>query len=126
MTTLIESSVTAAGAELDRFVEHATKVVRVASTIEAVDRELDHWPVGTCACNRLALMHRRLVIELASALSDDGQAELAAFVKMPDPDHPTEQAVRVGFAQLAGWVRGLEEAAAIEARFVAPAVEAAT
>ncbi|HZQ84963.1 MAG TPA: proteasome activator [Acidimicrobiales bacterium] len=111
--------------ELDRLVEQTTKVLRVGSAILGIDDELRRNLTGCGPVRRLAGMHRRLLVELASALSDEGQAELAAFARVLEVDCSSEQDVRVAFAQLAGWVRGLVGGAMWERRVVLAGPEAA-
>ena len=83
-----------------------TKLVRLRWMLAEMRAELHGTTPDQRAVDRLHQRHRRALIEVGSALSDPLLAELASVAAPPPPDATLDE-VRLGEAQLLGWLDGV-------------------
>jgi proteasome activator-like protein len=82
------------------------KITRLRWMVAGIVRELHEMSPDEVTAERLRQVHRRVLIEVGSTLSDDLLAELGRFTPPPDGDRSVDE-LRVAEAQLLGWLDGL-------------------
>ncbi|MDQ3991534.1 MAG: bacterial proteasome activator family protein [Actinomycetota bacterium] len=87
-------------------VEHPGKLLRIAAMIRELLEEVRQGRMDEAARVRLREMYERAVGELKEILSPDLAEELGAL-GIPLQEATTESELRVGQAQLVGWLEGL-------------------
>jgi len=83
------------------------KVMRIGSMVKQLLDEVRSASLDEAGRTRLREIYDLSVHELASALSEDLQAELARMAIPFGEGVPTESELRIAQAQLVGWLEGL-------------------
>jgi hypothetical protein len=91
---------------LAEFVEHPSKLRRIASMVRELLEEVRQASLDESGRKRLLEIYERSVGELKETLSEDLQNELETL-SIPFEGIPTESEIRVAQAQLVGWLEGL-------------------
>jgi Protein of unknown function (DUF2587) len=100
----------ASAAELDAtagMIESPAKVMRIGSMVKQLLDEVRAASLDEAGRTRLREIYELSVRELASALSEDLQAELDRMAIPFGEGVPTESELRIAQAQLVGWLEGL-------------------
>jgi hypothetical protein len=93
-----------AGASFDQ----PGKLLRIAMMVREMLEEVRRAPLDVDAREHLGEIHRRVVAELKSGLSDALSEELERMITpFTDKEVPTEAELRIAQAQLLGWLEGL-------------------
>jgi len=98
--------VMAASQAAEEFVEHPSKLLRIASMVRELLEEVRQAPMDEGGRKRLMQVYQRSVEELRDSLSDDLRKELDSLA-IPFEGVPSESEIRVAQAQLVGWLEGL-------------------
>ncbi len=89
-------------------VEQPAKVMRIATMIQKLLEEQRSAPLDEASRRRLAELHTQSITELRQGLSPEVGDELARLSKPFATDGtPTDDELRIGQAQLVGWLEGL-------------------
>jgi hypothetical protein len=89
-------------------VSEPAKVMRVGSMIKQLLDEVRETPLDDPGRQRLRDIYERSITELGAALSDDLREELERLVfPFRSDEVPTDIELRIGQAQLVGWLEGL-------------------
>ncbi len=88
-------------------IESPAKVMRIGSMVKQLLDEVRAASLDDAGRTRLREIYELSVRELASALSEDLQAELDRMVIPFGEGVPTESELRIAQAQLVGWLEGL-------------------
>jgi Protein of unknown function (DUF2587) len=98
------------GGEVDAtagMIESPAKVMRIGSMVKQLLDEVRSASLDEAGRTRLREIYELSVRELASALSEDLQAELDRMAIPFGEGVPTESELRIAQAQLVGWLEGL-------------------
>jgi hypothetical protein len=114
MTIGPESQHTGSGGEagsrgpLGRLVEDPVKVMRIGTSLLRLLDEVHSGPLDEQARARLAEIHQRSVEELQDGLAPGPAEELERLWQPLTSESPaSEEELRIGQAQLSGWIGGL-------------------
>jgi len=114
MTTGPESQPTdsvreaAGNGPLGRLVEDPVKVMRIGTSLLHLLDEVHNGPLDELARARLAEIHQRSVEELQDSLAPGPARELERLWQPLTSESPaSEEELRIGQAQLSGWIGGL-------------------
>jgi Protein of unknown function (DUF2587) len=114
MTTGPESQPTdsvreaAGNGPLGRLVEDPVKVMRIGTSLLHLLDEVHNGPLDELARARLAEIHQRSVEELQDSLAPGPAQELERLWQPLTSESPaSEEELRIGQAQLSGWIGGL-------------------
>lgn len=88
-------------------VDEPARLLRIASTVQALLQEVKTTELDEAARQRLTDIHNRAVEDLRDAVSDDLQRELEQLTLEPEDETPSGAELRVMQAQLSGWLQGL-------------------
>ena len=88
-------------------IESPAKVMRIGSMVKQLLDEVRSASLDEAGRTRLKEIYELSVRELASALSEDLQAELDRMAIPFGEGVPTESELRIAQAQLVGWLEGL-------------------
>lgn len=88
-------------------VEEPARLLRIASTVQALLHEVQTTELDQAARERLTDIHNRMVADLDEIVSDDLTEELHGLALEPAEGTPSGAELRVMQAQLAGWLQGL-------------------
>ncbi len=88
-------------------IESPAKVMRIGSMVKQLLDEVRSASLDEAGRTRLREIYELSVRELASALSEDLQAELDRMAIPFGEGVPTESELRIAQAQLVGWLEGL-------------------
>jgi len=88
-------------------IESPAKVMRIGSMVKQLLDEVRAASLDEAGRTRLREIYELSVRELASALSEDLQAELDRMAIPFGEGVPTESELRIAQAQLVGWLEGL-------------------
>lgn len=93
--------------QVDEQVLRPTKLIRIASMVRTMLDEVRRAPLDDAGRRALRDIHERSIKELHSILSPELQEELSTMVLPFSAETPTESELRIGQAQLVGWLEGL-------------------
>ncbi|HEY7223396.1 MAG TPA: bacterial proteasome activator family protein [Micromonosporaceae bacterium] len=94
--------------DLSRLIGQPAKVMRIGSMIKQLLEEVRAAPLDEKARARLSEIHRRSIEELESGLAPELVSELDRIaLPFEEGVTPTEAELRIGQAQLVGWLEGL-------------------
>lgn len=93
--------------QIDEQVLRPTKLIRIASMVRTMLDEVRRAPLDDAGRRALRDIHERSIKELHSILSPELQEELSTMVLPFSAETPTESELRIGQAQLVGWLEGL-------------------
>jgi len=97
-----------AGSPLGRLAEDPAKVMRIGTSIIRLLDEVHHAPLDDEARARLAHVHQRSVEELQDGLAPGPAQELQRLWQpLTGASSASEEELRIGQAQLSGWIGGL-------------------
>ncbi len=88
-------------------VDEPARLIRIASTVQALLQEVKTTELDEAARQRLTDIHNRAVEDLRGSVSDDLKRELEQLTLEPEDGTPSGAELRVMQAQLAGWLQGL-------------------
>lgn len=88
-------------------VEEPARLLRIASTVQALLHEVQTTELDEAARQRLTEIHNSMVGDLQAIVSDELNEELRGLTLEPAESTPTGAELRVMQAQLAGWLQGL-------------------
>ena len=88
-------------------VEEPARLLRIASTVQALLHEVRTTELDQAARERLTDIHNRMVDDLSQIVSDELTQELEGLALQPEQGTPSGAELRVMQAQLAGWLQGL-------------------
>lgn len=88
-------------------VEEPAKVMRIGSMIKQLLDEVRSAPLDDKGRARLAEIHRRSISELKDGLAPELVEELDRIALPFSDDGPSDAELRIGQAQLVGWLEGL-------------------
>ena len=88
-------------------VEEPARLLRIASTVQALLHEVQTTELDQAARKRLTDIHNRMVTDLRGIVSDELAEELQGLALEPEQTTPSGAELRVMQAQLAGWLQGL-------------------
>lgn len=83
------------------------KLMRIAVMLRELQEEVRRASPDDAGRGRLKAVHDRALRELCDVLSEDLQEELRDLVMPFDEGTPSESELRIGQAQLVGWLEGL-------------------
>ena len=88
-------------------VEEPARLLRIASTVQALLHEVRTTELDQAARERLTEIHNRMVSDLSEIVSEELTEELEGLALQPAEGTPSGAELRVMQAQLAGWLQGL-------------------
>ena len=88
-------------------VEEPARLLRIASTVQALLHEVRTTELDQAARERLTDIHNRMVNDLSQIVSEELIQELEGLTLEPEQGTPSGAELRVLQAQLAGWLQGL-------------------
>ena len=83
------------------------KLMRIAVMLRELQEEVRRASPDDSGRGMLKQVHERALRELCEVLSPDLQEELKELVMPFENDTPSESEIRIGQAQLVGWLEGL-------------------
>src|ERR1700735_3688706 len=92
---------------ITEMVEQPAKVMRIGSMIRQLLEEVKSAPLDEKSRARLKEIHQNSIKELEDGLAPELVAELERLSLPFEDDTPSEAELRVGQAQLVGWLEGL-------------------
>lgn len=96
------------GSALGRLAEDPAKVMRIGTSILRLLDEVHNAPLDDDARARLAHIHQRSVEELQDGLAPGPAEELQRLWRpLTSASSASEEELRIGQAQLSGWIEGL-------------------
>jgi Protein of unknown function (DUF2587) len=91
-----------------KLIEQPAKVMRIGTMIKQLLEEVRAAPLDEASRQRLMEIHRRSIIELEDGLAPELRDELERLsLPFGEGVTPSEAELRVGQAQLVGWLEGL-------------------
>ncbi len=88
-------------------IEEPARLLRIASTVQALLAEVETTELDEAARQRLTDIHNRTVEDLRAVVSGELESELDELSLEPTDGTPTGAELRVMQAQLSGWLQGL-------------------
>ena len=105
---IVEDAPPAAAEEPQRAgITEPGKLMRIAVMLRELQEEVRRASLDDSGRGMLKQVHERALKELCEVLSPDLQAELKELVMPFETDTPSESELRIGQAQLVGWLEGL-------------------
>ena len=93
--------------DLREEIDEPARLIRIASTVQALLQEVKTTELDEAARQRLTDIHNRAVEDLRGSVSDDLKRELEQLTLDPGDETPSGAELRVMQAQLSGWLQGL-------------------
>lgn len=93
--------------DLREEVDEPARLLRIASTVQALLQEVETTELDEAARQRLTDIHNRAVEDLRGSVSDELKRELEQLTLEPEDETPSGAELRVMQAQLSGWLQGL-------------------
>ena len=94
-------------AALSDLVEQPAKVMRIGGMIRQLLEEVKAAPLDDASRARLREIHQQSIKELEDGLAPELVAELQRLSSPFDAEAPSDAELRIGQAQLVGWLEGL-------------------
>lgn len=105
---IVDSESGVQGSPVGRLVEDPAKVVRIGTSVMRLLDEVRDGPLDDDAKARLAQIHERSVEELQDSLASGPAEELQRLWQpLTTEAAASEEELRIGQAQLSGWIGGL-------------------
>lgn len=96
------------GNEVANMVEQPAKVMRIGTMIKQLLEEVRAAPLDEASRNRLRDIHRASITELEDGLAPELREELERLsLPFTEEATPSDAELRIGQAQLVGWLEGL-------------------